>query len=63
MPFETRNWLKEAQTIRNRWAHLPPGGLNPEDRYRDLDTVGRLMTALGADTHRSHGFERRATMS
>lgn len=49
LPFEARNWLKEAQSIRNRWAHLPPGGLNPEDRYRDLDTVWRLMTALGAD--------------
>lgn len=49
LPFEARNWLKEAQSIRNRWAHLPPGGLNPEDRYRDLDTVWRLMTVIGAD--------------
>lgn len=48
LPFEARNWLKEAQSIRNRWAHLPPSGLNPEDRYRDLDTVMRLMTAVGA---------------
>ena len=48
LPFEARNWLKEAQSIRNRWAHLPPGGLSPEDRYRDLDTVLRLITALGA---------------
>ena len=29
LPFEARNWLKEAQSIRNRWAHLPPGGLKP----------------------------------
>lgn len=49
LQFEARNWLKEAQSIRNRWAHLPPGGLQPEDRYRDLDTVLRLMTAIGAD--------------
>lgn len=49
LPFEARNWLKEAQSIRNRWAHLPPGGLSPEDRYRDLDTVWRLMTAISAD--------------
>lgn len=49
LPFEARNWLKEAQSIRNRWAHLPPGGLNPEDRYRDMDTVWRLMTAISAD--------------
>lgn len=49
LSFETRNWLKEAQTIRNRWAHLPPGGLRPSDVYRDADTLHRLMTALGAD--------------
>lgn len=49
LPVEARNWLKEAQSIRNRWAHLPPGGLNSEDHYRDLDTVWRLITALGAD--------------
>lgn len=49
LPYEARNWLKETQSIRNRWAHLPPGGLNPEDRYRDLDTVWRLTTAIGAD--------------
>ena len=35
LPFEARNWLKEAQNIRNRWAHLPVGGLPPEDIYRD----------------------------
>jgi hypothetical protein len=48
-PVETRNWLKEAQTIRNRWAHLPPSGLPPADVYRDADTLHRLMKALGAD--------------
>jgi superfamily II DNA or RNA helicase len=49
LPHDVRNWLKEAQTIRNRWAHMPPGGLAPQDRYRDLDTICRLMTALDAD--------------
>lgn len=49
LPFEARTWLKEAQSIRNRWAHLPPGGLDPEDRYRDLDTIWRLMKVLGAE--------------
>lgn len=43
-----RNWLKEAQTIRNRWAHAPAGGLNDETRYRDLDTIERLLQAFGA---------------
>lgn len=49
LPVETRNWLKEAQTIRNRRAHLPPSGLPPADVYRDADTLHRLITAIGAD--------------
>lgn len=49
LPFEARNWLKETQSIRNRWAHLPPDGLSPDDCYRDLDTVLRLLTALDAE--------------
>lgn len=49
LPSEARNWLKETQAIRNRWAHLPPGGPGPEDLYRDLDTVLRLMAAIGVD--------------
>jgi ATP-dependent helicase HepA len=24
---EARNWLKEAQSIRNRWAHAPASGI------------------------------------
>jgi ERCC4-related helicase len=46
---QARNWLKEAQGIRNRWAHLPPGGLRSEDAYRDIDTLCRLLGVLGAD--------------
>ncbi len=49
IPSEVRNWLKEAQTIRNRWAHLPSGGLPPADAYRDSDTLYRLMKSVGAD--------------
>ena len=49
---QTRNWLKEAQAIRNRWAHLPPGGLRSEDAYRDADTLFRLLGAIGADQNR-----------
>ncbi len=52
LPKEARNWLKETQNIRNRWAHLPSGGLDDETHYRDLDTIERLQQALGvnADT-------------
>lgn len=48
-PIAARNWLKEAQTIRNRWAHAPAAGLNDADTYRDLDTLERLMALLGAN--------------
>lgn len=44
----SRNWLKEAQTIRNRWAHAPVGGLNIETQYRDLDTIERLLQSFDA---------------
>ncbi|KAI3602818.1 hypothetical protein D8I24_3217 [Cupriavidus necator H850] len=47
---QARSWLKEAQGIRNRWAHLPPGGLRSADAYRDIDTLYRLLGVLGADT-------------
>ena len=45
---EARNWLKEAMTIRNRWAHLPANGLDDEIHYRDVDTLERLLQTLGA---------------
>jgi ATP-dependent helicase HepA len=47
---EARNWLKEAQTIRNRWAHAPAEGLPDDMRYRDIDTIERLLQAFGADS-------------
>jgi ATP-dependent helicase HepA len=48
-PIAARNWLKESQTLRNRWAHAPAGGLADSDIYRDLDTLERLTALLGAD--------------
>lgn len=47
---DARNWLKEAQTIRNRWAHAPAEGLPDDMRYRDIDTIERLLQAFGADS-------------
>lgn len=41
-PKECRNWLKEAQTIRNRWAHATTTQAEPHDAYRDADTLERL---------------------
>jgi len=47
--YEARNWLKEASSIRNRWAHESTSRApRPEDAYRDLDTVARLAEALHA---------------
>lgn len=47
---EARNWLKETQTIRNRWAHAPAQGLPDDMRYRDIDTIERLLQAFGANS-------------
>lgn len=46
-PKEGRNWLKEAQTIRNRWAHVTAAEAEPRDAYRDADTMKRLAKMLG----------------
>jgi len=46
-PKEARNWLKEAQTIRNRWAHATTAETDPPDTYRDADTLERLARMLG----------------
>lgn len=46
---DARHWLKEAQSIRNRWAHAPASGLPDDICYRDIDTIERLSQALGAD--------------
>lgn len=45
--WEARNWLKEAGSIRNRWAHEVPGREPSPDRvYRDLDTLVLLADDL-----------------
>lgn len=46
-PKEGRNWLKEAQTIRNRWAHVTAAEAEPHDAYRDADTLERLARMFG----------------
>ena len=44
---DARNWLKEASSVRNRWAHEVPGRAPSPDRvYRDLDTLTLLADAL-----------------
>ena len=48
--YDARNWLKEAGSIRNRWAHAAPGQAREYAReYRDLDTLALLSDALTGD--------------
>lgn len=47
---EARNWVKELQSVRNRWAHAPAGGIGPTDAFRDADTLQRLLVVVGAGT-------------
>lgn len=48
LPRDARNWLKELQGVRNRWAHSPSEGLNPGDLFRDADTLARMLDVIGA---------------
>ncbi|MEW6707889.1 MAG: helicase-related protein [Pseudomonadota bacterium] len=48
LPREARNWVKELQSARNRWAHAPAGGVGPTDAFRDADTLERLLAVVGA---------------
>ena len=45
---EARSWVKELQTVRNKWAHLSSESLPASETYRDADTLGRLLAVLGA---------------
>ena len=46
---EARHFVKEMQTVRNRWAHADTEGFAVDDIYRDLDTLQRFAVVIGAD--------------
>jgi ATP-dependent helicase HepA len=46
---EARHFVKEMQTVRNRWAHADAEGFPIDDIYRDLDTLQRFAVVIGAD--------------
>ncbi|MBB2868615.1 UNVERIFIED_ORG: SNF2 family DNA or RNA helicase [Rhizobium esperanzae] len=48
LPREARNWIKELQTARNKWAHLSAEEMPPSEIYRDADTLGRLLQLIDA---------------
>ena len=45
-PYEGRNFVKEMQTVRNRWAHAEVIAPPREDIYRDLDTLHRFLSLV-----------------
>jgi ATP-dependent helicase HepA len=49
LPFEGRNWVKEMQSVRNRWAHLSVEKPGHSELYRDADTLERMLGILHAD--------------
>jgi len=48
LPREGRNWVKELQSVRNRWAHGSSQAISASDVYRDADTLERMLRILGA---------------
>lgn len=50
LPKEGRNWVKELQTIRNKWAHRSANEMPANDVYRDCDTACRLLNVIGASS-------------
>ena len=46
---ESRHFVKEMQTIRNRWAHATTEGFPLDDVYRDLDTLQRFAMVIEAN--------------
>ncbi len=49
LPREGRTWVKEMQTVRNKWAHLSAQAMPDAEVYRDADTLGRLLEMIEAD--------------
>lgn len=47
-PKEGRSWLKELQSVRNKWAHQSGRDATAEDHYRDVDTLWRVLQMLDA---------------
>jgi ATP-dependent helicase HepA len=46
---ESRHFVKEMQTVRNRWAHAATEGFPMDDVYRDLDTLQRFTTVIESE--------------
>lgn len=49
LPREGRHWVKELQTVRNKWAHASIEETPASEQFRDADTLGRLLNMLEAE--------------
>lgn len=49
LSFDAKNYLKETQAIRNRWANKTATGFAFDDIYRDIDTLNRFAGVIHAD--------------
>ena len=54
-PYDGRNFVKEMQTVRNRWAHAEVTTPPREDIYRDLDTLHRFLALVCPDAKLAEG--------
>src|SRR5262245_59454735 len=48
LPREGRTWVKEMQTVRNKWSHLSSASMPAREVYRDADTLALLLAMIGA---------------
>ncbi len=46
---QLRNYIKEVQTIRNKWAHTDSCMIAHDDAYRDCDTLERMLSSILGD--------------
>ncbi|WP_029376113.1 DEAD/DEAH box helicase [Brucella anthropi] len=47
-PRDGRNWVKELQTVRNKWAHMSTEETPAGEIYRDADTLSRVLSMINA---------------
>jgi len=47
---EARHFVKEMQTVRNRWSHMGSEAPPLADQYRDMDTLYRFCVVIEADS-------------
>ena len=48
---EHRNYIKEMQFIRNKWAHISSKNINDDDIYRELDTIERFLRIISVNNN------------